>query len=440
MIIDFLNGRSFDITQFIFAFPFQLLGAEFLLLYSRKMRSHAWIRIVGVVLFFTLFVLFVPQFVGAIWQVVLFFAFQFFLTYGGMILIYRESPWEILFCCTAAYCIQNTASNLSEIVHNYESQIGSNYFWVYPLCQALSLALCYVLAYFILSRKIRDEEVINIDNKQVILLSLLALTLVIVLSWVVGNIGSGTIQNVACKCLMILANILILTVQFGLLNQSKLQNDLNMIQQMWKKDQEHYKISKANMEMLNIKLHDLKHISQTFDGTKNAEFAASMKDALEMYDLMLDTGNKALDVLVMEKGIYCQKHNIKLSCVCDGAKLSGFKDVDIYSLFGNTLDNAIESVMKLKDKSKRVISMTVRSEKGFLVVHIENYYSGKITFRNGLPQTTKADKKNHGFGVKSIALLVGKYGGEVSMSTDEDIFIQNFVFPLNEEGLVSSVA
>lgn len=116
--------------------------------------------------------------------------------------------------------------------------------------------------------------------------------------------------------------------------------------------------------------------------------------------------------------------------MADGERLNFMKDVDIYSLFGNALDNAIESTMKLKDKTKRVISLLVSAKADFLTIHMENYYEGCLSFKDGLPQTTKDDKTLHGFGVKSISLLAEKYNGNVSMSTDSDIFILNIIFPL----------
>jgi hypothetical protein len=380
--------------------------------------------------FAILLVLFVPRFVSEIWQMSLYFVFLFALTALAMCFIYKENPWEIVFCCTAAYCAQNISSNFCEAILYFKVALDDNFIWVHNLWQAITLIITYVAVYFLFARKIKKEEVININNKQVIVISLVSIIVVVLLSWVVGGTNIGSIENVACKCLTMICGFLILTIQFGLLNQNKLQNDLAMVQQMWKKDQEHYRISKADMDLINIKFHDLKHLVSSPSDNTRQEFKNEMNEALKIYDLALHTGNQALDVLLMEKGLYCYKHNIDISCMADGERLNFMKDVDIYSLFGNALDNAIESTMKLKDKTKRVISLLVSAKADFLTIHMENYYEGCLSFKDGLPQTTKDDKTLHGFGVKSISLLAEKYNGNVSMSTDSDIFILNIIFPL----------
>ena len=48
---------------------------------------------------------------------------------------------------------------------------------------------------------------------------------------------------------------------------------------------------------------------------------------------------------------------------------------------------------------------------------------------DGLPVTDKDDGKYHGFGVKSIGLIAGKYGGNVSMKAEGDRFICTITLP-----------
>lgn len=65
------------------------------------------------------------------------------------------------------------------------------------------------------------------------------------------------------------------------------------------------------------------------------------------------------------------------------------RPMDISALFGNALDNAIESVRKIADPDKRLIHVSVQRQKGFLRIRIENCFEGKIRFENGMPVTSK---------------------------------------------------
>lgn len=64
------------------------------------------------------------------------------------------------------------------------------------------------------------------------------------------------------------------------------------------------------------------------------------------------------------------------------------------------------------------------------VVEDDNYYAGEIRFENRLPVTTKDDKRYHGFGMKSIELIVHKYGGELTCRAEGGIFRLSILMPL----------
>ena len=66
-----------------------------------------------------------------------------------------------------------------------------------------------------------------------------------------------------------------------------------------------------------------------------------------------------------------------------------------------------------------------------LVVSCENYYDGKnIKFASELPVTSKEDKDYHGFGVKSMKLLVKKYGGDMTVGADGKVFRVKILLPV----------
>ena len=69
------------------------------------------------------------------------------------------------------------------------------------------------------------------------------------------------------------------------------------------------------------------------------------------------------------------KESIELTTLVNGAELSFMDDVDLYSLFGNALNNAIHATKKLPEK-ERFITMTVSSGGGTTTIHIENSFSG----------------------------------------------------------------
>ena len=153
-----------------------------------------------------------------------------------------------------------------------------------------------------------------------------------------------------------------------------------------------------------------------------------IQKSVAIYDAKIETGNRLLDVLLTEKSLYCEQNGISLSCMADGEKLSFLEDSDLYCLFGNVLDNALEAVKRLEQKERRVINLSVKARGGMLIIQEENYFDGTITFEDGLPMTTKADKNYHGFGMRSIRMIVHKYKGELNTYTADGVFHLNILF------------
>ena len=155
-----------------------------------------------------------------------------------------------------------------------------------------------------------------------------------------------------------------------------------------------------------------------------------IEKTISIYDSFVETGNAALDLAVTEKGLVCNGKKINFSCILDGKKLSFIDETDIYTLFCNALDNAIEASMKCEEE-KRVISLTSHFAGGRLIVVCRNYYNEQpILDENGF-KTTKEDKRYHGYGVKSIKRIVSLYGGKTEIFADEGVFTLTMIFPLS---------
>lgn len=121
---------------------------------------------------------------------------------------------------------------------------------------------------------------------------------------------------------------------------------------------------------------------------------------------------------------------INITCLADGRRLGFMDDCDVYALFGNILDNAIEAVSRVENPEQRVVTLTVGTKDNFMLVECENYFSGSLVFDDGLPLTTKEDRQNHGFGTHSIRTLTEKYDGSLKLSAQDEIFTLSILIPI----------
>ncbi len=214
------------------------------------------------------------------------------------------------------------------------------------------------------------------------------------------------------------------------LEMEKLQDVLNM-------QHNNYEILEQSLAAVDQKYHDLKHqitlLKQEVPARESIAYLDQMEREIKAYEAQNNTGNKVLDTILTGKTLYCQNNWIELTCVADGTATLFIDNMDICTLFGNMLDNAIESVEKVEDKEKRLIHLAVTKQKGFLRIRMENCYRDELIFENGLPRTTKRDKRYHGFGLKSIQSTVKKYDGSVTINARDGWFELRILIPLPEE-------
>lgn len=94
---------------------------------------------------------------------------------------------------------------------------------------------------------------------------------------------------------------------------------------------------------------------------------------------------------------------------------------DIYSIFGNALDNAIQAVMA-EAPENRSVNIRVSDVVGMTQIVFENFCSKPPEMHEGLPKTEK-DTQYHGFGLRSIRYIIEKYDGHMSIDTKDQMFI-----------------
>lgn len=105
--------------------------------------------------------------------------------------------------------------------------------------------------------------------------------------------------------------------------------------------------------------------------------------------------------------------------------------IDIFSLIGNAMDNAIEAELK-ENKNQRLISMRLYKEDNFVLFEMQNYCSHIKELDENL-KTSKKDKKYHGYGIKGMKYITKKYHGTFNIEKTEELFCVFISLPLNQK-------
>lgn len=361
----------------------------------------------------------------------------FALSMGVMYIGFQVTGKELLFAGVCGYASQHIGFAVSMIFQEL-TQISLTGVWDFIVWRFLPYLFVDLLVYAVLIRQYRGKSELKERDIRMIALALVILLIVVFLSALTDSRmfqgESGLLRNVLCKIYAAFCCMLSMFIAFNLSRQNRIIHEKEMMESMLHSMKEQQKLSRENINIINIKCHDLKYriskISRIEDTEDQKEYIESIKSAVNIYDNIYQTGNDALDLVLTEKSLLCDEYNIKLSSMIDGIALNFMNTTDVYALFGNLLDNAMESVLKEPDEEKRIISIQMARKNQGYHIHIDNYCREEIVFEDGLPVTTKKDKAYHGFGVRSIKYIVDKYKGDMLMSAGEQRFQVDILFYL----------
>lgn len=92
---------------------------------------------------------------------------------------------------------------------------------------------------------------------------------------------------------------------------------------------------------------------------------------------------------------------------------TNIRSVDLTTILGNLLDNALEAADSAPDEL-RFLNLTIRRINAMLIIKVENGYGNAPAVNGGELETTKEDKAAHGWGLKSVQAAANRYDGTIT--------------------------
>lgn len=369
-----------------------------------------------------------------------FFTFAVLLAIFAVLIgwVYDCGPWPALFCATAGYTIQNMGSGLQILAATLISG-RSNGVLPEPLSLLVTtgvLVAVYSICYIMFIKKVGDTGLTQVKDRSMLFMFIIVVFIIIGFDLVIKSIIFDGIRYNYLVFLRLVHTAIcsfVLFAEYEILFARRMSNEKAETERLLAERQRQYQISHKNIEAINIKCHDIRHqIRHYANGSSSIDKAALADIAREVnvYDAVVETGNEALNTILTEKNLACSSENITLACIADGSSLNFMSPSDIYTFFGNALDNAIEAVRQIEDPEKRSITLNVIRRGNMVAINIENFFRNEPHFKNGSLVTSKHDEFNHGFGVKSMELIAERYGGSLHVGTTSDVFYLNVLLAI----------
>ncbi len=367
--------------------------------------------------------------------IVFWYIFLSLLTIWYAYLCFHVTVSDAFFFCTAGYAVQHLIYVISRewIARMLFPQMPDS-LPVYILVTLFVTAVVLCVVYLLFAGLLQDYGEQLISDSPRSLFSLFAIFSFLMLS---SFLCQALFENVPeargyAVALDLLVCMLILEVQIVTLIALRFARERTVINQMLRESQMRFGMTREMVDRINRTCHDLKHnleVLKTIDSSRRWAYIEETETDIERYQQMVFSENEILNTILAEKSIYCQNRNIRLTCAVDGASLDHISLPDLYALLGNAIDNAVEYVARLEDPEKRQISLTIRSQGGIVSIQTNNICLEKLETEDGLPVTTKKDRYAHGFGLKSIRYIAEKYGGAMTATVENNVFILQVMLP-----------
>ena len=345
---------------------------------------------------------------------------------GALFVCYREKANEIMLCFAGIVAAKNVSGQIFALLLNIcgvDDLNSMSFFDDYNPARdwaiyfAIHVALLLGIYFFL-----RKRENLNDESSNTRSITLAAVTFIIttVLSTFARAYQAESFALSVCiKIFQITVYAFILIMRSDIFFRSRIKQELYVTEQLLNQEKKHYAEMKNNIDLINMKCHDIRHQLDNFQGRLTERELDELRDAIQIYDSNIKTGNEILDAILFQKKLYCEKNGIRLKFIADGKLVNFFDGNDLYALLANALDNAVENVSKLNDAAKRI--------------EASNYFDPSDKTENG---TTKADKTHHGYGIKSMQYIAQKYRGSLSIQKDGDIFTLIISVPVSKPATI----
>ena len=286
--------------------------------------------------------------------------------------------------------------------------------------------ICCIIIRYTVARTMPEDGIYHIGPRQLSSAGLLGVMFVFQFFALHTSLRVGLEPSavVAPSLLTQLYCLTLLYLQTELFKKSAMQKEMDALNLLYDRQRKQYQIARQNVQIINRKCHELKvqiaDLRRLHPDEAVAQSLDEAEQAARMYDANAATGNEVVDVVLTEKSLLCEAQHIRLNCVADGTCLAALEPGDLYALFSNLLDQAIDAAAQQRDADHRMIDLLVCKRQGFGVINVIGPNPAESQPDHG---------RRHGYELKVARRVVQKYGGSMATEPRGELFAVKIVLP-----------
>ena len=356
---------------------------------------------------------------------------SFFALLGGMIYLCTDiNKKGALYCAVwsllIAQCAYESWCFLELQFTRYGHPLNMASPWA-VLVQLLSGAVFFAAVYILLARQLPYKGEYHIGPRQ--LFSAFFIGILFMVQAAVLDNARAEHTPLSLTVTILIGQFYFITLlyfQSELFKKSAMEKEMNELNLLYDRQRKQYQIARQNVQIINKRCHELKvqiaNLRKLSPEAVPPECIDEAERAARLYDANRNTGNEVLDVVLTEKSLLCESRGIQLNAVANGSCLGFFEAGDLYALFANALDHAVESAVQASRPECRVIDLLVCVRQGFVVVNIISPLR---------PPEQQANRSAQ-YELKVIRRIVQKYKGTLTLEEQGEFFAEKIIFPLQK--------
>lgn len=181
---------------------------------------------------------------------------------------------------------------------------------------------------------------------------------------------------------------------------------------------------------ISLLRHDMRHflanISTFIDQNemeKAKDYISEIINTVEKSTIHKYCKNEFVNMILSSHENSIKENQIDFTYSIQIPEVLPFSDVDLTSILSNAFENAIQSVLPLKEEQRKII-LNMKMNEDKLLISLKNTYDEVPEIIDGMPVHSK---EGHGFGTKSIRYISEKMNGNCQFMVKEEWFILRIV-------------
>lgn len=234
----------------------------------------------------------------------------------------------------------------------------------------------------------------------------------------------NNIINFSAVLIVPIFMVLIIYLLFNCISKQYFENISLLMEKQVEQQVEHYKkINKLTDDLREFR-HDYKNhmiCLQSLLNNKQYDEALSYVKSITNQEILdsnkFFSGNQIADAILTDKNELAQKNNCKI--IFDGSVSDEISVSNLCTILSNALDNSIEACSKIDSDETQIIDVKCVASELIQIIRISN----PNLDNNAVTETSKADRKNHGFGLSNIRRTVERMDGQMIISSQYPTFV-----------------